>query len=182
VEDHEYLASIAVRRDKVRQDCSIWSDLGRGGLWGILVAVLNVFVFPVLFVLGDLVEGIVSGRGLGGTIAMGIDVVWIGMAHAARLFFAPSLVGGCSLALAVRFLRARYSRLGRYGLWVGASVGSAVALADLLFLFSVVGGIYAVFKVLIFIVQVTVYAWIGWRLALSYERVMQETQTKDLVQ
>jgi hypothetical protein len=160
---------------------SIWHSLVRGLVWGGIIAVANLLIFPVLFELHKLLEGVLYGWGWPG-LAAGLPegVWWIYLVFGFRLFFAPSVIGGCVLSLILHFSAPRTSRQSRQGLWVGGTIGGVVALSGLYLLLLVVGSRYWILEAVMCIVEIIIYAWIGRRMALSYRKVEKATQSMHL--
>ena len=161
---------------------SIWRSLVQGLMWGGLAALANILIFPVLFELQRLVESVSYGWGWPGPTAIILEGAWwIYLIFGFRLFFTPSVIGGGILSLILHFLVPMVSKPSRQGLWVGSIIGGAVALGGLCLLFFVVGSHYWILEGLVCIVEIVIYAWIGRRIALSYQRVEPEAQSTHMV-
>lgn len=134
----------------------------------------NILLFPVLFELHMLTEGVWPG------LIAGLLREWLmGLIFGFRLFSIPSVIGGCVLSLILHFSAPRALRPSRQGLWIGGTIGGVVALSGLYLLLLVVGNHYWTLEVLVCTVEIMLFAWIGRRMALSYWKV-KETQSMHL--
>lgn len=150
---------------------SVWNFLGRGIVWGGLVVVVTTPVYLVLFILANNIGSLSYGLGFDPVVFGISDMLVVMFYYGFRILAVPSILGGGILGLVLYGLIRRYHRVGRLGLWIGIAVGSAVALRHMLYWVSVNGGPWWTFDILIYLMEMAAFGWLGQHLIFSHRNV-----------
>ncbi len=150
----------------MKKSYAIGHSLLHGLGWGLLIATLNGPAFPVIFELYGFVGAILQGGKWRGFIGLILPEIWyILFLQGITYFSAPSIIGGCLLALALRYLPSDKILSQRYSLWVGVVIGSLVALGGISWLFLKEEALRdRLFALLIFIWLIVIFSLVSQRL------------------
>jgi hypothetical protein len=143
-----------------------WRTLFAGVKWGVLATAITSIVFPILYVVSELLRYALSEARIWSLAHVSVAVICAVGVLEAFYFTIPNVLGGCLLSLGQTYILPQRFQLRQSGMWMGVVVGGVSAWAGFS-VFSIHYGrvntelLNSVFIVVVSLWKMMLWGWIG---------------------